>query len=142
MANTMRTTARVLLAAVLGLAGSAAIAPAARAQGQRASQSAVVENNKMGPYLALAQLAYADFEKGENARAAQLAHILERVWDKSEDYGGDTALSKTNAALFKEIDAAMDDFINPLMDYAKKTPDKARVKAAYETYLKKLRLAD
>lgn len=142
VANRMRTTARILLAAALGLVWAAAIAPAGTAQEQHAAQTGGVENNKMGPYRALAQLAYSAFEKGDNAKAAELAHILERVWDKSEDYGGDTALSKTNASLFKQIDAAMDGFINPLMDYAKKAPDKAKVKAAYDAYQQRLRLAD
>jgi len=30
---------------------------------------------------------------------------------QAEDYGGDTALSKTNHALFDQIDKAMDQFI-------------------------------
>jgi len=42
----------------------------------------------MGPYRALAQLAYAASQKGDNALAAKLARILERTWDKAEDYGG------------------------------------------------------
>ena len=105
-------------------------------------QNAGVDNTKMGPYRALAHLAYAAFQKGDNATAAQLAKILERVWDKAEDYGGDTALSKTNPALFKQIDKAMDDFITPLENYAKAPPDTARVKAAYNSYLEKLNLAD
>jgi len=33
-----------------------------------------------------------------------MAKVLERVWDKAEDYGGDTALSKTNHGLFEQID--------------------------------------
>lgn len=36
----------------------------------------------------------------------------------------------------------MDDFITPLMDYAKTPPDAARMKAAYTAYLEKLKLAD
>lgn len=101
-----------------------------------------VDNTKMGPYRALAKLAYASFQKGDSATAAQLAHILERVWDKAEDYGGDTALSKTNPALFKQIDKAMDEFITPLEDYAKGASEAAKVKAAYNAYLEKLKLAD
>lgn len=111
-------------------------------QDKRVAQSAGVDNTKMGPYRALAQLAYAAFEKGEDGKAAQLAHILERVWDKSEDYGGETALSKTNPDLFKQIDVAMDEYIEPIMGYAKKAPDKLKVKSAYNTYLERLKLAD
>lgn len=69
------------------------------------------------PYRALAQLAYASSQKGDNATAGTLARILERTWDKSEDYGGDTALSKTNHALFDEIDKAMDQFVNLLIEH-------------------------
>lgn len=61
----------------------------------------------MGRYRALVQLAYASSQKGDNATAATPAKVLERTWDKSEDYGGDTALSKTNHTLFDEIDKAM-----------------------------------
>jgi len=117
----------------------AAASSSALAQEKRA---ATVEKTKMGPYRALAHLAYASFEKGDLATASEVAQILERVWDKSEDYGGETALSKTNPDLFKQIDAAMDDFITPLINYAKAAPDSGQIKAAYNNYLEKLRLAN
>ncbi|HVS88563.1 MAG TPA: hypothetical protein VHF01_10140 [Candidatus Acidoferrum sp.] len=81
-------------------------------------------------------------QKGDAATAAQLARVLERVWDKAEDYGGDTALAKTDHKLFDEIDKAMDQFVTPLVEYKTKPPDAAKVKAAYNTYVEKLRLAD
>lgn len=109
---------------------------------QRAPQSSGVDNTKMGPYRALAQHAFAEFQRGDLATAAQLARVLERVWDKSEDYGGDTALKRTNPQLFEQIDKAMDDFISPLMEYKTKPPEAARVKAAFNNYLEKLQLAD
>ena len=109
---------------------------------QEKRPAASVDKTKMGPYRALARLAYASFEKGDKATASEIAQILERVWDKSEDYGGETALSKTNPDLFKQIDKAMDDFIAPLQDYEKSPPDAARMKNAYNAYLEKLRLAD
>ena len=115
---------------------------AVSAQEKRAPQSAGVENTKMGPYRALAQHTFTEFQKGDLAAAAQLARVLERVWDKSEDYGGDTALRKTNRELFDQIDKAMDDFISPLMEYKTKPPEAARVKAAFSNYLEKLQLAD
>lgn len=59
----------------------------------------------MGRYRALVQLAYASSQKGDNATAATPAKVLERT--SGEDYGGDTALSKTNHTLFDEIDKAM-----------------------------------
>jgi hypothetical protein len=95
----------------------------------------------MGAYRAIAQHAYVESQKGD-ASAAQLAHSLEWVWDKGEDYGGDTALKKMHPDLFEQIDKAMDDFVLPLMDYKTKAPDPTRIKAAYNAYLEKLKLAD
>jgi hypothetical protein len=112
------------------------------AQEKHFPQTAGVDDSKMGPYRALAQLAFAASQKGDNALAAKLARILERDWDKAEDYGGETALSKTNHALFDEIDKAMDRFIAPLVAHAASAPDQAALKAAYNAYLEKLKLAD
>jgi hypothetical protein len=112
------------------------------AQEKRAPQSAGVDNTKMGPYRALAQLAYAASQKGDYGGAATLAKILERTWDKAEDYGGDTALSKTNHAIYEQIDKAMDQFIALLLDHPSSAPDAAKLKAAYTLYLEKLKLAD
>ena len=112
------------------------------AQEKRFPQTAGVDDSKMGPYRALAQLAFAASQKGDNALAAKLARILERDWDKAEDYGGESALSKTNHALFEEIDKAMDRFIAPLVAHISSAPDQAAVKAAYNAYLEKLKLAD
>jgi hypothetical protein len=114
----------------------------AAAQEKKTPQTAGVDNTKMGAYRAIAQHAFLEFQKGDIAAAAQLAHSLERVWDKGEDYGGDMALKKTHPDLFEQIDKAMDDFISPLMDYKTKPPDPARVKAAFSAYLEKLKLAD
>lgn len=109
---------------------------------ERVPQTSGVDNSKMGPYRALAQHTYIEFQKGDLAAAAQLARTLERLWDKAEDYGGDTALHKTHPDLFQEIDKAMDAFVTPLEEYKAKAPDAARIKAAYNTYLEKLKLAD
>src|SRR5207244_1072414 len=84
-----------------------------------------------GPYRALAQHVYGDFQKGDVAGAAAMGRVLERLWDKAEDYGGDTALSKTNHKLFEEIDKTMDEFLTPLWAAKAKPPDPAKVKAAY-----------
>lgn len=112
------------------------------AQEKRVPQTAGVDNSKMGPYRALAQLAYAVSQKGDHASAATLAKVLERTWDKAEDYGGDTALSKTNHALFDQIDKAMDQFISLFLDHPASAPDAAKLKSAYTQYLEKLKLAD
>jgi hypothetical protein len=108
----------------------------------KAPQTAGVDNTKMGPYRALATLAFSASQKGDNATAATLAKILERTWDKSEDYGGDTALSKTNKKLFDEVDKAMDQFVTLLVDHPTSAPDPARLRAAYTTYIDKLKEAD
>lgn len=112
------------------------------AQERHMPQTAGVDNSKMGPYRALAQLAYAASQKGDNTSAAMLAKILERTWDKAEDYGGDMALSKTHHAIFEQVDKAMDQFITLLLEHPTSTPDAAKVKAAYTQYLEKLKQAD
>jgi len=109
---------------------------------EKRPQTAGVDNSKMGPYRALAQLAYAASQKGDHATAATLAKILERTWDKAEDYGGDTALSKTNNAIYEQIDKAMDQFISLFLDHPSAAPDAAKLKVAYNLYLEKLKLAD
>ena len=136
-----RTTAPIFAILVALFMGMAAFSRAS-AQEKKVPQTAGVDNTKMGAYRAIAQHAYVEFQKGDVAAAAQLARSLERVWDKGEDYGGDTALKKTHPDLFEQIDQAMDDFVLPLMDYKTKTPDPARIKAAYNAYLEKLKLAD
>ncbi len=130
----------LFLIATIPLSGFAQEKHAASSAGT--SSQKIIDKTKMGPYRALAQLAYASFQKGDHATAAELCQILERVWDKSEDYGGDMALSKTNPALFKQVDDAMDAFINPVMNYAKTPPNAANVKTTYAAYLDKLKLAD
>lgn len=110
-----------------------------QAQEKRLPQTSGVDDTKMGPYRALAQLAYEASQKGEGPTAAKLARILERTWDKAEDYGGDMALSKTNHALFEQIDKAMDQFIT-LLQHA--SPERNAVQSTYNTYLEKLKLAD
>jgi hypothetical protein len=118
------------------------VANPAHAQDRKAPQSAGVDNTKMGPYRALAQLAFSASQKGDNATAATLAKVLERTWDKGEDYGGDTALSKTNKKLFEEIDKAMDSFVNLLVEHAATGADQGKLKIVYNAYLSKLKLAD
>ena len=129
----------VLVFAVL--AALAAVSPAS-AQEKKIAQTNGVDNSKMGAYRALAQHIYSDFQKGDLASAASLGTVLERIWDKAEEYGGDTALAKTNHQLFEDIDKAMDQFISPLTESKGKAPDAAKIRAGYNLYLEKLRLAD
>ena len=142
MIHTLRSCSKKLFVVVVSLFLGAFAVSASSAQEKRAPQTAGVDKTKMGPYRALAQLALAASQKGDNATAAQLGQILERTWDKAEDYGGDTALSKTNHALFDQIDKAMDAFITLLVEHATSAPDPAKVKAAYNAYIEKLKLAD
>ena len=132
----------LFVSGVIALTLSSAMARSAVAQETHQPQTAGVDNTKMGPYRALARLTYAAAQKSDGPAAAQLAKILERVWDKAEDYGGDTALSKTNPGLFKQADKAMDDFITAVQAGAKTPADAAKLKAAYNAYLEKLQLAD
>jgi hypothetical protein len=133
---------RPQLALLLALLTVWAAAPPALAQEKKVAQKNGVDISKMGAYRALAQHIYAEFQRGDVSAAAELGTVLERVWDKAEEYGGDTALAKTNRQLFDEIDRAMDQFITPLTDARGKPPDAAKVKAAYNAYLEKLKLAD
>jgi hypothetical protein len=140
--HVMRHASRSLSAVLVVLLLAAATVWSASPQEKRAPQTAGVDDTKMGPYRALAQVIFSASQKGDAATAAQLARVLELLWDKAEDYGGDTALSKKDHKLFDEIDKAMDQFVSPLKDYKTKAPDAAKVKAAYNTYLEKLRMAD
>jgi hypothetical protein len=130
------------LSLVLAIVIGAVAVSATFGQDKKVGQANGVENSKMGAYRALAQHIYGDFQKGDLAAAAEMGRVLERVWDKAEDYGGDTALSKTNRKLFDEIDKAMDQFLTPIWEAKAKPPDPAKVKAAFNAYLEKLRLAD
>jgi hypothetical protein len=129
----------VLLAGFLLVLAATASNPG---QEKKVAQMNGVDNTKMGAYRALAQHIYGDFQRGDTSAAAELSRVLERVWDKAEEYGGDTALAKTNRKLFDDIDRAMDQFITPLMEAKGKAPDAAKVKAAFNLYMEKLKLAD
>ena len=142
MAHPSRRFVRPVLVLLASFAVIFVAAASSRAQEKKVGQMNGVDNSKMGAYRALAQHIYSDFQKGDLAAAAELGRVLERVWDKAEEYGGDTALAKTNRQLFDEIDKAMDQFITPLMDAKGKPPDPAKVKAAFNFYMEKLKLAD
>ncbi len=136
--RTSKTLSFVFFAFLLALAAGGLTL----AQEKKVAQQNGVDNSKMGAYRALAQHIYADFQKGDLPAAAEMARVLERLWDKAEEYGGDTALAKTNRPLFDDIDKAMDQFITPITDAKGKLPDAAKVKAAFNLYLEKLKLAD
>src|SRR6267143_5816195 len=101
------------------------------AQDKAPTQTAGVDNTKMGAYRALAQLSFQAFQKGDNATAAELARILERTWDQGEWHNlSEGSFCKANRSVCQPIDQAMDVFINPIMNYSKKVPDATALQAA------------
>jgi hypothetical protein len=109
----------------------------AQSQDDIPKQIAGVDQTAMGPYRAIAQLAFRALQKKNYADAATLVRILEMTWDK-----GESNLAKNNKQLFEEIDAAMDAFIKPILAYKRRPPDLNRVHSTYTEYLRKLELAD
>jgi hypothetical protein len=112
-------------------------------QDRKVTQTAGVDNTRMGAYRALAQLSFQTFQKGDNTTAAELARILERTWDQGEwKNSGDGSFCKGNRAVCQPIDRALDEFIRPVMNYMQKAPDPAIVRTAYSDFLDKLKQAD
>src|SRR5260370_2702058 len=97
-------TMRSLLTLVFVFLAACTAAAPAFAQEKKVAEQNGVDNSKMGAYRALAQHIYADFQKGDLAAAALMAKALERVWDKAEDYGGDTARAENKTGLFGKSD--------------------------------------
>jgi hypothetical protein len=112
------------------------------AQDKKVTQTAGVDDTRMGAYRALAQLSFQAFQRGDFVAASELARILERTWDGAEGAGGTRSLIATNQDVFRKVDRAMDVFINPIMNHPKKAPDPAAVQAAYDDFLEKLKQAD
>jgi hypothetical protein len=133
---------RALIVTFIAILFASFGSPATFSQDKKMSQTNGVDNSKMGAYRALARHIFAELQKGDLVTAAELSRVLERVWDKAEDYGGDTALAKTNRQLFDEIDKAMDQYLSPILDAKGKQPDLAKIKTSYNAYLEKLKLAD
>jgi hypothetical protein len=74
-------------------------------QEKKVTQTAGVNNTRMGAYPALAQLAYQAFQKGDNSAAAELARILERTWDQGEwKNSSDSSYCKENRSTCQPID--------------------------------------
>jgi hypothetical protein len=147
--NSNRCPLRIVIVAALAVAVQCAIAVwlaptslAQEAQEKAPAQTAGVDRTKMGAYRALAQLSFRAFQKGNHPEAAQLAMILERVWDAAEGGGGERSLVKRNQNAFGRIDQAMDNFVKPILDYERKVPDPVAVQAAYGVYLDALKEGD
>jgi len=113
------------------------------AQEKKITQTAGVDNTRMGAYRALAHLSFRSFQKGDNATAAELARVLERTWDHGEWHNtSEGSFCKSDRSVCEPIDKAMDEFIKPILHYETKTPDPAEVKKAFDAFLEKLKLAD
>jgi hypothetical protein len=95
--------------------------------------SASVQNDNMTPYRTLASDTLKAFKASDLATARKKAKELETAWDKNEK-----ALQKASPEIWNQIDKAMDDFIKPLSG---KSPDAAKVQAAYDAFIAKLQLA-
>jgi hypothetical protein len=109
-------------------------------QETKVTQTAGVDNTRMGSYRALAQLSFKAFQKGDNTTAAELARILERTWDQGEWKNlSEGSFCKKNQTVCQPIDRALDEFIGPLTNYSQKAPDPAIVRAAYTDFLDKLK---
>jgi hypothetical protein len=111
-------------------------------QESKVTQTAGVDNTKMGAYRALAQLSFLAFQKRDMATASELARIIERTWDAAEAGSGPKSLEKKDKALFDRIDRAMDAFVKPVIQYSTTAPNPAAVEAAYNEFLKQLKQGD
>jgi uncharacterized membrane protein YkoI len=104
------------------------------ASAKEAEKAGAVAGDKMAPYKTLADEALKAFKAGDLATAKKKAKDLEKAWDST---------SKTDLAkkpeLWKEIDAAVDAFIDPLMKDA--APDAAKVQTAHKDLFAKLNQA-
>ena len=84
----------------------------------------------MEPYRMLAQMTHQAYQRGDDALATLFARILERLWDNCLP-----ELRATPSTNWKQIDANMGRFINPILQYARgraRRPDPAEEIAAYE----------
>lgn len=106
------------------------------AQAKKVTQTAGVNNTKMGAYEALAEMSLRAFQKGDIANSAELARILEKTWDRGES--GERAAGKPNADLYNQIDKTMDGFIEPILQYNPVRPSKADSENAYKSALAQL----
>jgi len=112
-----------------------------QAQEKHSPRTAGVDDTKMGPYRALAQLAVAASQKGTMPPPQNSARILERTWIRRKIMEA-TPRSRNQPCPFRSIDKAMDQFIAVLLDHPNAAPDSAKLKALYTNYLDKLKLAD
>jgi hypothetical protein len=90
-------------------------------------------DDNMTPYRKLATDTLQAFKAHDVPTTKKKARELEVTWDTREK-----ALQKKSPDLWGQIDKAMDAFIKPVQE---KSPDPAKIQAAYDTFLAKLQLA-
>ena len=117
---------------VYGTIASSAQEPKPAAQA-RPEAGALAADDNMIPYRKLATDTLQAFKAHDMPTAKKKARELEVAWDTREK-----ALQKKSPDLWGQIDKAMDAFIKPMQD---KSPDPAKVQAAYDTFIAKLQLA-
>jgi len=130
----MKTWIGIAVVATLAVAEPIAVSaqePVPPDQSSPAAAAPVADDN-MTPYRTLAADTLAAFKAHDIATAKKKARELEVAWDSHEK-----ALQKQSPGVWSQIDQAMDAFIKPLG----KSPDIAKVQAAYDTYIAKLQLA-
>jgi hypothetical protein len=96
--------------------------------------TAMSSSDRMTHYRTLAQQAVDDVAKGDLAAARTACNTLEQDWDN-----GENALRQSNAAVWNQIDVAMDDFLHSITQAGAK-PDMEAVKKAEQNFLGKLNL--
>ena len=125
----MKAWIRIAMLVTLTVCGTIA----ASAQSPTPAAGAAAADDNMTPYRTLAADTLAAFKAHDMATAKKKARELEVAWDSREK-----ALQKKSPDLWGQIDKAMDAFIKPLKG---KSPDPAKVQAAYDTFIAKLQLA-
>jgi hypothetical protein len=138
MGGIMKAWIRIAMLVALTVCGTMALSaqdrkPAADAQSKPPASAAAAEDN-MTPYRNLAADTLKAFKANDMPAAKKKARELEVTWDKNEK-----ALQKKSPDVWGQIDKAMDAFIKPVMQ--DKSPDPAKVQAAYDTFIAKLQLA-
>jgi YVTN family beta-propeller protein len=96
--------------------------------------TAMSSSDRMAHYRTLAQQAVDAVAKNDLAAARTASNTLEQDWDN-----GENALRQSNAPLWNQIDAAMDDFIHSITQSGS-NPDVVSVKTAQQNFLAKLNL--
>jgi hypothetical protein len=119
---------------VCGTIASSAQEPKPAVDQSEPSAGTPAADDNMTPYREIAADTLQAFKTDDRPTAKKKARELEVAWDTREK-----ALQKKSPDLWGQIDKAMDAFIKPVMQ--DKSPDPAKVQAAYDTFIAKLQLA-